>query len=43
MVGHIIDGCFEKIGYPDWWDNRSCKTIGDQRKQVKPKPKAANV
>lgn len=19
--GHIIDGCFEKIGYPDWWDS----------------------
>lgn len=20
-VGHVIEGCFEKIMYPDWWEN----------------------
>lgn len=39
---HTIDGCFEKIGYTEWWDTHQRKTTGDQRKQVKPKPKATN-
>lgn len=38
-----MEGCFEKIGYPDRWDPRQSKQTGDQRKPLKPKPKAAAV
>ena len=41
--GHTIEGCFEKIGYPDWWDTRQKKPNTEQRKVSKHKPKVANV
>lgn len=28
-TGHTIDGCFEKIGYPEWWETRQRKANGD--------------
>ncbi|XP_071713418.1 uncharacterized protein [Rutidosis leptorrhynchoides] len=41
-TGHTVDGCFELIGYPDWWSKKAAGSK-NQTNRFKDQPKAVAV
>ncbi|XP_071719068.1 uncharacterized protein [Rutidosis leptorrhynchoides] len=41
-TGHTIDGCFEIVGYPDWWTKKAAGSK-NQTNRFKDQPKTAAV